>query len=257
MGKASEQRYERLLALLTQHGELDVAALARALDVSEATVRRDLGALEREGKLIRTLGGARLREESSLVVRTFREKHERMRAEKERIARAAAAYVEPGMVVALDSGTTVWRVAAALRECGELKVVTAALPAIEELGSVPSVELFCVGGRLRPENLDFVGPAAVAAFSELRADVGFLGVDSLVAGRGVFSSDLESAAITAAIGECSRRRVVVMDHSKIDERGCFLGLPSEKIDCLITDNGIEGRVREALRSEPYEVVFAE
>src|SRR5919107_1514697 len=51
-------RHERLLSVLETSGPVDVATLARALDVSDATIRRDLSALERTGRLRRLRGGA-------------------------------------------------------------------------------------------------------------------------------------------------------------------------------------------------------
>ena len=250
-------RQHRLLALLREQGEVDVASLAGALQASEATIRRDFAALESAGLLTRTFGGARIREVSSLVEKTFDEKMGEMRKEKERIARCAAELVEPGMTVALDSGTTVWRVAAALEDKAPLSVVTSALAAIEELGGVDGVRITRAGGQFRLSNLDFVGNSAVSAFAGFHADIAFLGVDTLIPARGVFADTHESAAITAAIADCSDRRIVVMEHTKIKSEGCFLGLACDRIDRVITDAGLDGETRALLESQPYELTIAE
>lgn len=225
--------------------------------MSEATVRRDLAALEGEGVLVRTFGGARLLEPASLVARTFGQKRQRLRQEKERIAQEAARLVQPGMIVALDSGTTVWRVAAALKDKAPLTLLTTALAAVEELGPVPGMRIFCTGGQFRPENLDFVGPTAVAAFAGLHADIAFVGADSLIVGRGLYSADQSSAAILSAIGACAGRRVAVLDHTKINAQGMFLGLPSDRLDCVVTDSGLDEQTRQALQTGPYELVVVE
>ena len=65
MARGSAARQDRLAAMLRERGELGVDALRAGLAVSEATVRRDLAALESAGVLARTFGGARLREEAS------------------------------------------------------------------------------------------------------------------------------------------------------------------------------------------------
>ena len=80
-----------------------------------------MAALESAGQVVRTFGGARLAAESSLLERTFGQKRELLRREKETIAREAARLVSPGMTVALDSGTTVWRVAAALNDTDNVR----------------------------------------------------------------------------------------------------------------------------------------
>lgn len=254
--KAVKQRQERLLALLDEQGELDVPAMVRALGASEATVRRDLASLEAAGLLVRALGGARSLGASSLVARTFAEKRGRMRKEKEQIARAAAGLVEPGMTVALDSGTTAWRVAVALREREPLTIVTSAMAPVEELGPLRSMSVLLAGGTFRLENLDFVGPAAIRQLKALRADIAFVGADSLVPGKGGFSLDEASAAVAGALARCADRKVVVLDHSKFDARGRHLVIPAAEIHCLITDPGLDEQTRSRLQSEDYELVIA-
>src|SRR5208283_2492408 len=96
-------RQEQLISLLEERGEIGVERLVELLNVSEATVRRDLTVLQDAGVLVRTFGAARLVKEVSLVARTFNARRESQRAEKERIAQMAAQLVQPGMSVALDS----------------------------------------------------------------------------------------------------------------------------------------------------------
>ena len=256
MPRALEQRHLRLLAFLEERGEVDAHSLVRELGVSKSTLRRDLERLEKAGRLARTFGGARWPEPASLVVRAFGEKRTRMQAEKEMIARAAARVVEPGMVVALDSGTTVWRVAAALKDKAPLTVLTSALAPVEELGAVEGIVIHFVGGRFRPTNLDFVGSTTVEGYRELHADLAIVGADSFIPGKGAYSLDEASAAVAAAVAGCAERKVVVADHSKIDAKGCCLILPSKGIDFLITDNGIAPAFERRLRDESFELIVA-
>ena len=244
------------MALLDRQGEVGVDALARELGASEATVRRDLAALGSAGLLVRTFGGARSIRSSSLVARTFADKQRQMRSAKEAIAAAAAKLVRPGMVVALDSGTTVWRIAAALRDKAPLTIVTTALAAVEELGPAPQMTVILPGGSFRPANLDFVGPAAIAQLRSFRADIAFVGVDSLVPGRGGSSIDAASAALARALAQVAERKVVVVDHSKFDAPGCHLVLAADEMDCLITDGGVSAAVQHRLRGTPCELIVA-
>ena len=71
MNKELIVRQNKLVSFLEEKGELDVASLVQILATSEATVRRDLNTLEAAGKIVRTFGGARVFEASSLVLRTF------------------------------------------------------------------------------------------------------------------------------------------------------------------------------------------
>jgi len=255
MSRVSTARRQRLVQLLQTGGEMSVSVLCKGLDVSEATVRRDLATLEAVRKVTRSLSGARLVEEASLVNRTFAEKRELMRAEKERIAEAAADMVRPGMVIALDSGTTTWRLATRLKDKGPLTVLTAAISVVEELAPVAGIQLFVTGGQLRPTELDFVGPHAAEAFIKLHADIAFLSVDSLIVGKGCFASDHESATIVAAMAACAEQRVIVADHTKLNAKGSYLSVYNHLIDCVITTTGMPDTVRDALELERYQKII--
>ncbi len=255
--KALKERQRRLVALLESRKELDIPTLIQELAASEATIRRDLSILEERGLLIRTIGGARLRDTPSLVVRTFEERGRKCRREKEAIARAAAALVEPGMVVAIDSGTTSWRVAAALKRKGPLTVITSALGVIEELGSAPGIELFCMGGQFRRENLDFIGDTVTEQLEKVHADIAFMGADSLIPERGLFATDYFTSLVSRALSRCCSRCVVVVDHSKISAQGTFLGVPVQDIHLVITDWGVDQTSRRLLEEAPCELTVVE
>jgi DeoR/GlpR family transcriptional regulator of sugar metabolism len=249
-------RKDQLIDLLQERGEVAVEHLVSLLEVSEATVRRDLAELQDSGLVVRTFGGARLAAEPSLIASTFNARREARRAEKERIARAAAELVQAGMSVAFDSGTTVWRVAAALKAKSPLTVLTSALAAIEELGPVPGNTVHCSGGRFRLANLDFTGTRAIAAFGGFTAQVAFVGTDRYRPGQGFFANDEESAALCAAIAGCAERVVVVMDHSKLDATAPHLALRCDEVDTLVVDSGLSPAQRSRLSAEPFAHLIA-
>lgn len=247
------QRHQQLLNFLDADGELSVQNLADRLGASEATIRRDLQALQDQQKLTRTLGGAKRYEGDSLVRRTFEGKRERMRAEKEAIACAAAKLVEPGMSLAIDSGTTTWRLAIQLRKMSGLTIFTTALPVIEELGANDEHLVHLTGGTFRLENLDFVGPNAVRGFESLHADIAFISVDSIRPGLGAFSLDEESAAVSAAMAAQASRTVLLADHTKVYGEGAHRTLTRDQIDLLIMDAGASAETRTALQAEPFDL----
>jgi DeoR/GlpR family transcriptional regulator of sugar metabolism len=117
------QRRQAILRAV-RSGTAHVTALAEEFGVSEMTVRRDLHALARDGKLERVRGGA-VNVESE---RPFSEiAVERLEA-KDRIGRAAAALVEDGETVMIDIGTTTLQAARHLRG-RSLTVITTNLAA--------------------------------------------------------------------------------------------------------------------------------
>lgn len=256
MDRATKQRRSTLISLLEEHGDIRIEMLAGKLGVSGTTIRRDLKALAKDKTLIRTHGGARLLEPQSLVAQTFDEKRNWMRQEKVRIGRAAAGMVKPGMVVALDNGTTSWQIAVALKDKAPLTILTSALAAIEELGAIKGISIYLSGGRFRPENLDFVGMGAVETFGKLHADISFTSADAFFVGRGTFGDDETSASMSSAVAMCADRKVVAIDHLKFAASGCYPVLPISEIDCLVTDSGLDENLRRQLADAPFELILA-
>ncbi|MDD2706640.1 MAG: DeoR/GlpR family DNA-binding transcription regulator [Verrucomicrobiae bacterium] len=250
-------RQQKLLSFLQAHGEANVEVLVKELDASEATVRRDLAKLETDGLLIRTFGGARLKDSSSLTVNLLREKREIMSEEKRQIALKAAQMVEPGMSVALDSGSTTWFLSRVLRNKAPLDIVTNSMSVVEELGAVEGIHIYLVGGRFNPKNLDLLGSEAVEAFGRLRVNLAFLGIDSFIPGRGVFANTQDDANLLGAMARCSERCVVVADHSKFNAKGLFLGVANRQIHGFVTDAGLDPEIRQRLeQSEPFKLILA-
>src|SRR5207344_2893814 len=156
--------------------------LAGRLDVSAATIRRDLELLEEQRLLRRTHGGAV--SHGVLYELPLRYKSGQHQEEKRRIAQAAAARVSDGAAVGLTGGTTCTEVARALVDHQRLTVVTNALNIAAELAIRPTLKLVVTGGTARPESYELVGPIAELALEGLQLDVAIVGVDGIDATHG-------------------------------------------------------------------------
>ena len=105
----TEQRYQLILELLEKQKSITVTEVKELLDTSESTVRRDITALDKAGKLTKVFGGAIALEEQSRVTAaepTVAQKMEVNKEEKQRIARYAAGLITDEDFVYLDAGTT-------------------------------------------------------------------------------------------------------------------------------------------------------
>src|SRR5512138_247703 len=159
------QRWNDLRALIRESGVIRVEDLCRRLNVSAATVRRDLDQLERLGAIQRVHGGA-VSVESRLEEPLFEDKTSLAAREKRRIAEAALQLIEPGDTIYLDGGSTVLELARLLRDRANLTVVTNSLRAASEL-SGHGPRLIMVGGELRRLSETLVGPLTRLVLSQL------------------------------------------------------------------------------------------
>ncbi|WP_328940486.1 DeoR/GlpR family DNA-binding transcription regulator [Streptomyces sp. NBC_00250] len=251
---SKHERWNTLLELLAASGKLEVEEAATALDVSAATIRRDLDELAEQQLLIRTRGGAVAHGVSYEL--PLRYKSTRHAAEKRRIAEATADLIAPGEVVGLNGGTTTTEVARALAlrfasgradtagtagpatSGPALTVVTNALNIAGELAVRPQIKIVTTGGVARPQTYELVGPLTVGVLNEVVLDVVVLGVDGVDAALGVMAHQEDEASISRLFAERASRVIVVTDSSKMGHRAFARICGLDRIDLLVTDTGI-------------------
>jgi len=257
--RLSQTRHSKILETLATQGEVSIIDIAAALTVSDMTVRRDLLELENEGKLIRIRGGAVLpeggpvlsmdREEPSFVARA-RQQHEA----KSSIAAAAAAFCAGYRTVALDVGTTTFRLAELLIDRPHVKFFTNSVRIAHRLGS-SSADVYLAGGHMRGDEMAMGGPTAVAQFEALWFDIAFLGVSGITA-TGLFDYSFEDADIKRVYLRRSGVKVVLCDASKFQHMSLVHISTLKEIDVLITDAEPPPALALALEAAKVQVHIA-
>ncbi len=138
-------RTEKILQELLENGEVSVETLAQHLNVSAATVRRDLTELERQGLLRRNHGGAvpvaPMLYEPFRHVSSFQEQEEKCVAEKRRIGILAASLIADGDIIAIGAGTTTTQVARCIRHRKGITVLTNAINIAMELSHLAEIRV--------------------------------------------------------------------------------------------------------------------
>ena len=238
-------RYERLntlLDLVSNQGSIEVEDAAGALDVSAATIRRDLDHLASQQMLTRTRGGAVAHSVSYDL--PLRYKSSRQTSPKRRIGAAAAALVDRGQVVGFTGGTTTSEVARSLVTRPDLQqvdgehavtVVTNALNIANELAVRRNVKIVLTGGVARPQSYELFGPLAERVLSEVHIDITFLGVEGLDEQEGAFATHEGEASVNRLMASRATTVVVVSDSSKIGRPAFAHIWPLDQVDVLVTD----------------------
>jgi DeoR family transcriptional regulator of aga operon len=252
MANASAERRAGILDLLASSGFVDVADIARRFACSQATARRDLGALEAAGYLHRTHGGALANGQRELPVGA---RLETMAAAKQRIAEAAAALVQDGQAVGLTGGTTTQQIARRLAGRSGLTVVTNAINVVMELAQT-DVRLVVTGGEMRPQSMELVGPLSEPSTSQLHLDITFAGVDGLSVGGGLTTHHPLEAQANRVLIERSSRSVVVADHTKLGRATFAQIVPLHAATDVITDADAPAEIVEELRQAGVRVLLA-
>ncbi|MEU1894150.1 DeoR/GlpR family DNA-binding transcription regulator [Streptomyces pristinaespiralis] len=262
---SKHERWSRLLELLAAEGKLEVEEAATTLEVSPATIRRDLDELAEQQMLVRTRGGAVAHGVSYEL--PLRYKSSRHASEKQRIAAAVAKLIGEGDVVGLNGGTTTTEVARALalRAAGggrrepsdvtapSLTVVTNALNIAGELAVRPQIKIVVTGGVARPQTYELVGPLTVGVLNEVVLDVAVLGVDGVDPELGLMTHQEDEASISRLFAERARRVIVVTDSSKMGRRAFARICGLDRVDVLVTDSALPSETAARLSEAGIKV----
>lgn len=233
-----EERRATLVHELQNRGYIEVVEQASRLNVSAATIRRDLDRLHREGLLHRTRGGAVLSARSTTLEVPYDIKRQRRIEEKRRIAAAAAEVVRDGETLVLDAGSTTYELALLLLRKRNLTVVTNDLKIAVKLASNPNIALVSTGGIARADVYTLLGSQTEAFLHTLRVNKTFLGADAIHPDGTVANVNLEEVAVKQAMIRAGEEVILVADSSKFEVTGFARVCDLEEVDVLITDREV-------------------
>jgi DeoR/GlpR family transcriptional regulator of sugar metabolism len=227
-------RQDRLADLLQRNRFLSLAELCRKLNVSEATARRDLAALEREKVLTRTWGGAWM--DSNQRFPSFRQRQFGARSAKRQIASRALQELKPGMLVFFDAGTTVYAIAEALaiHPVDQLAVVTNSLPVAEILAEVKCMEVSLVAGSYLARQSMLLGEPARRSLRLWKFDLAFSSAEGMTK-DGIWNSHADVVQFQKEMMKLASRSIFCIDATKLGIRAPQFLLPWTRVGNLLTD----------------------
>jgi len=241
-----EERRDRILSLLSEHGKVRVKELSRLLKTSEVTIRNDLQELHQRGRLRKTHGGA-MPPDSANGEASLQEKYLSHAEEKRRIGAAAAALINDGETIILDSGTTTQEIAKRIRDKKNLTVITNGVNIAMELAGARGVQVVLLGGVLRDNAFAIGGHFAEEMLRQLSADKLFLAADACDLEFGVSTPNLEESRVNQAMARIAREKILVADSSKFGKRGLSRIVPLLEMNHVITDDKLGVEFHHALR----------
>lgn len=250
----SAERRLHIADELQQHGLATVRELAERLKVSEVTIRRDLGILEEEGGILRIHGGAMARRHGTASEPLWGAKRMLRKDAKDRIGRAAAARIQPGETVVLDSGTTTFAVAEAIEVPCSVVVVDVQIAL--ELAAHPrheGIQVLVVGGEVRRGLFSTTGHFALEMLSQLHVDRAFLSADAVDIRAGVTNATVQGTAVKKAIVDSANEVVLVADASKLGLVALSTVAPLSALDVWITDSSLTREALDDLRAAGLQV----
>lgn len=236
MMKVARRRQAMLDAVLS--GLSDVETLCTHFGVSEATVRRDLGALAEQGLIVRTYGGAAHigNREPELTLEQRQSCHENIKAQ---LATLALEQIKDHDTLLLDGGSTTAALAEVLHRRQGLHVITNNLTVLTSLRNLPEGRITVLGGEVRMSSMTTMGPAAQAMLARLSVDRVFMSADGVTADLGLCEASSEQAWIKELMINRSAQCYIMADHTKLGRTSQQHWTPLPAQWTLITDTSDE------------------
>jgi len=246
-------RQEEIRFLLQEHGHLTVAELAKMLNVSEMTIRRDLKTLAQMGLIQREHGGAYYPQRSNQAL--FVARLGEAEREKTAIGKKATELINENDSIILDAGTTTLALAKALyKKC---VVITNSLPISSILADRENITVLLTGGEVRESTYALVGPMTRNNLMSFNVDKVFLGATGVSLEKGLSTANMLESEVKQAMIRSAREVILLAHSAKIGVVQYHTFAQLNQVDILVTDCRIDPQVRSRIEKMGVKVVIAE
>ncbi len=238
----TEERYATILRILEEKKAVTVLDLTKALDASESTVRRDLSALHKSGKLYKVYGGATSIDNNySTREEDVKTKRDLYTTEKSSIARKAAELIGRGDFVYIDAGTTTFQMIDFLSETNA-SYVTNGIAHAAKL-SARGFKVFILGGELKATTEAVIGTEALNSLKVYNFTKGFFGTNGISTKSGFSTPDSSEGIVKGEAMSRCKRTYVLADSSKFNK---IAPITFANISCatILTDTLLDKKYRD-------------
>lgn len=249
----AEERRQKVLELVNERGFVALGDLAKSLNASESTIRRDLEYWRQHGLIKRTHGGAMFREDAQGLP-PLEERTSRQIEEKRQIAKAAVARIHDGDSVLIDGGTTTLEFARLLVG-RQVQIVTNSLPIANLFAASRETDLVILGGYVYPRTGVALGPLTIRMLDDIHVHQTVMSVGG-ISEHGLFNSNLLLVETQRAAMRSADEVVVLADRTKIGQKALTFLCELGEIDTLIVDRGIEAKQRELIEKAEVRLIVA-
>ena len=229
----AQERHDAIKRIVRKQRRINFSDLQRLVNVSPATLRRDLTELEITGDIVRVHGGvldrSYLRSEVSFDERLLRNS-----AAKKAIAAAAAAMVPPGASVLVDAGSSCLEAGRALLGRKDVRIITHSVGLVEA-GLRGAAEILCIGGSLRKVSGALTGGSALGALDRIKADIAFIGASGLDPAEGCSTTEPSEAEMKKVILARATQKILLADYTKWQHPSTIRFADWKDFDIWITD----------------------
>ncbi len=228
------ERQAEILEILNKNKSVTVEELANELFVSGATIRRDLRAMEKQGLIRRSHGGAMpfksIAEETAFAIR----EQENMNA-KRTIANLAVRLIKNGDSVFVDSSTTAGQLIPLFNNFNFLSVITTGLRNAILLSQTDKVKIYITGGQILNHSNSIIGTDTMDYISRIHANFSMISCSGLDLANGFTDASIEQAKLKQQMRRNSDKVAMLCDSTKFDKVFLCKDFDFNEVDYLVSE----------------------
>lgn len=230
-----EERIYQIHELLKERTRISLDELCAIFSVSKNTIRRDIAELEEQGIIRKVYGGIVLEESNITSLEPFSAREIRHINEKKKIAAAAAANIQEGDVIYIDSGTTTMHMIPHLAEKNFLTIVTASVYVLDIASRYSNLNVIATGGNLQAPIKAFVGSSVLNCIKSFNFSKIFLAATGVSLEHGATNASPLECEIKQCLVQKPCSKYLLVDSSKFDVASLMTYSSLKDIDCIITN----------------------
>ncbi|GAB6455562.1 MULTISPECIES: DeoR/GlpR family DNA-binding transcription regulator [Bacillus] len=249
----TEERREKILALLKKNGRVIAKDLAESFDMSIDSIRRDLSIMEKDGLLKRTHGGAiELARVRNLATKPLK-RYSNGSVYEDAIAKIAASYIQEGDSVFIGGASIHYAMLKYLPETS-FTVITNALEIASTLREYKNIDMYLIGGMVKPSG-NMTDTLASELISRFSIDLNF-STGGGISLNGISTATLEVAFFSKTVSKIARRNICLAPHNKLGIDYFIKGESLIEIDLIITDSEASKETIQEFEKQGKEIVIA-
>lgn len=246
-----ETRHDYILNEVRIRNRVLLSDIAKHLQVSEDTIRRDLKELDKQGKLKKVHGGAIAK---SFTPFSFHQDEIYDHDKKSIIGSKALPFLKDGQLILITGGTTNLEFVSLIPEKIHLTFFTPSILIAMQLSKHPTVETILIGGRISKDAQVTLGTEAINTLNQINADVCFLGMGHLDANFGLSEFDREVVQLKQAMVRNSKKTVLLTLSAKLNSIQRYKICDTTAIHTLITELDPSDPSLDQYRNKGIEII---
>lgn len=248
------ERRNKIIELLSSKEVVTINEFIESFNISIETVRRDLNLLEKQGKIEKVYGGAKLKENPNYETAIENRMISRL-ADKQNIGRKCVELINDNDCIFIDSGSTTYQIAKYLDSKKNLTIVTNSIHVVNELMST-DYEIIIIGGKIRHSECSVVSYDYIFDFSQLNIQKSFICASGITIENGISDFNMHEALTRKRIITRSKEIFIASDSSKFGKDVTINVATLDQIDCIVTDDNINQLMVKNLAEKDIRIVKA-